>query len=85
MLPKISEEFDPDEATYGHARGKKRPAKTSAKTNTVPLTWEQVQKLWAIVMGGQIITEENEDSGEIVYHVSLDAVTKAVPTLLDRI
>jgi hypothetical protein len=44
-----------------------------------------VQKLWTIVMGGQLITEENEDSGEVLYHVSLEAISKAVPVLLEKL
>lgn len=86
MLPKaLPSEFEDDEPTRTRKKTKRSTTVASSKSSTIPLSWEQVQKLWNIVMGGHLITEEDEDTGEISYHVSLEAISKAVPVLLEKL
>lgn len=81
----MAEELEREENGRKPKKVRQPKGSTSTKSNTVPLSWPQVQKLWAIVMGGQLIDEFDEDSGETVYHVGIESFGKALPVLLEKL
>lgn len=65
-----------------------KPRKSKAKAieagETIALTPEQLQKLWAIIVGGRLVIDTDAD-GFTVCHVSLESFSRALPTLLERL
>jgi hypothetical protein len=51
---------------------------------TIPLTPEQLQKLWQIIVGGRLVIDTDAD-GFTICHVSLESFSRALPTLLERL
>lgn len=56
----------------------------SAPEATVTLTPAQLEKLWAIVIGGRLTLHHNGD-GQISAAVSLSSFAQALPILIDRL
>lgn len=81
-----TDSFDDEPADDGGPKTKKpRRTTTSTKTNTIPLTGDQLTKLWAIVMGGPLVIDDDPEAGETIYHVGLDSFSKALPVLLEKL
>lgn len=63
---------------------KKRSDAAPGRGETIPLTPEQLQKLWQIIVGGRLVIDTDAD-GFTVCHVSLESFSRALPTLLERL
>jgi hypothetical protein len=69
--------------TTQNGSGERRAAR-SKKTATIPLTPDQLAKLWEITVGGRLIVGE-DDNGAVMFFVSQESFTKALPVLLARL
>lgn len=67
-------------ATNGHGNGS-----LALYAPSIPLTPEQLSKLWGIVVGGSLTIAYQVDQGKIVCQVSPDSFNRALPILLDRL
>lgn len=66
-------------------RGKKQKAAPGLAAAPIFLTPEQLSKLWAIAVGGQLAITTDTDTGLVICAVSLESFTQAMPLLLDRL
>lgn len=62
----------------------RKPRAAAAPEATVTLTPAQLEKLWAIVIGGRLTLHHNGD-GQISAAVSLGSFAQALPILIDRL
>lgn len=65
--------------------GSRRSNGQAPAVTTIPLTPEQVEKLWRIVVGGRLVIDQDEETHAVVCHVSVDSFHKALPVLLERL
>lgn len=75
---------DQTKQTNGNKRSNTR-AKKAAAIEPVPLTQDQLCKLWQIIVGGDLVVEQEPETGQMMYLVSLESFSQALPILLERL
>lgn len=70
--------------TNGAKRTTRRTTKKIA-AEPIPLTQAQMCKLWQIIVGGDLVVEQEPETGQLMYLVSLESFSQALPVLLERL